>query len=388
MRWVWIVFALVFVSVIGMQESFAEETEFIQSPKHQLESGIAAENVQCRGDLVLVQRTNGNVACVTERTVERTGWEIIETVNVQSIPVITEKTIEIIPKEKTSWISSATDLSYMDLEKIPNPEGYWVPIQNKDAFARALVNATGDKLTNENKFGKADYYTENGKIVISPVYLSNYVISSVYYQMYDSFSLVSESDQLPFINNFMNSMGFKLANEKLSLTEEFLETCDGEYLRYFCTFDDGSTLSRYVTNHDITYKLTAPYSEIKFIFMTKSWVVAGLEGTKIQFNGWTNNPELVQHPLGEKAANNISREFILSTEYFNKLDSDGGTCEAELNESIPIRPEVIAGVPFYVSPMADCTLFLDNTGMQDWPIILIDGWAGEHVFRGYHGGQD
>jgi hypothetical protein len=337
------------------------------------------------------QRDDGKIICVYEITAQKLmerGWDIIEIVNDQSVSTVIEKTVEEIPREKSSWIHSVTDLSYMDLEKISNPTGYWVPIEDGDTFAQALANATGDKLSNENKFGLSDYNTENGKIRVLDYYLLNVVQPSVHYEMYDSFSLVSEDDQLPFINNFMNSMGFKLANDKLSLSEEFLETCDGDYFTYFCTFEDNSTMSRSVDSGNISYNLATQYSEIKFTFYDHSHILNELAGISIQFNGWTNNPELVQHTLSEKAANEKAREFILSTEYFHKLGSDGGTCEAELNESIPIRPIVISGVPFYLSIMADCTIFTDNTGMQDWPIILIDGWTGDYVFQHYAGGQD
>ncbi len=55
--------------------SFADDTYI--SPRKQLESGIAPEDVQCKDNRVLVLRTNGSPACVTEKTAERTGWEII-----------------------------------------------------------------------------------------------------------------------------------------------------------------------------------------------------------------------------------------------------------------------------------------------------------------------
>jgi len=51
---------------------------FIGSPKHQLESGVAPEDITCRDNLVLVIRTNGNPACVKDSTSERFGWEKIE----------------------------------------------------------------------------------------------------------------------------------------------------------------------------------------------------------------------------------------------------------------------------------------------------------------------
>ncbi|MCE2506477.1 MAG: hypothetical protein J4F36_08430 [Nitrosopumilaceae archaeon] len=50
----------------------------IGSPNFQLESGIAPEDIVCNDNLVLVIRTNGDVACVKVSTSERFGWEIIE----------------------------------------------------------------------------------------------------------------------------------------------------------------------------------------------------------------------------------------------------------------------------------------------------------------------
>jgi len=78
MRLVWVVIPLVLIGIIGIQESFAQESEFIASPKHQLESGIAPEDITCRDNLVLVLRTNGSPVCVKDSTSERFGWEKIE----------------------------------------------------------------------------------------------------------------------------------------------------------------------------------------------------------------------------------------------------------------------------------------------------------------------
>ncbi len=387
MRLVWVVVPLILFSIIGIQESFTEESEFIASPRQQLGDGVTPEDIQCKENRILVLRTNGNPACVTERTVERTGWEIIETVNVQSIPVMTEKTIEIIPKEKTSWIHSATDLSYMDLEKIPNPEGYWVPIENRDVFAQQFANAAGEEITTGKKYGTDYYYTTNGVIDISPVFVKSSVWSSVNYKIYETESIKSESEQLPFINNFMNSMGFKFNGNTLSLTESFLETCEGSDYHRFCLLDDKNSI-RKTTGSNIIYILEEEGGWIKFKFYNGNYAQFGEPGIAIQFDGWTNHPELIQYPLGEKAANDIIHEFILSAEYFNKPASDGGRCEAELDESEPLIPLVISGVPFYGSTMAQCTYDSSNTGHFDWPLILVDAWTGEYVFREFVGGQD
>jgi len=72
---VWVVIPLVFLGIVGMQESFAEQ---IPSPRHQLESGIAPENIQCREDRILVLRTNGSPACVKETTANKMNWDIIQ----------------------------------------------------------------------------------------------------------------------------------------------------------------------------------------------------------------------------------------------------------------------------------------------------------------------
>ena len=95
------IFALVFVSIIGIQESVAEQ---IPSPRQQLEDGVSPDDIQCKENRVLVLRTNGNVACITERTVERTGWEIIpENQEITNVVITTDKSeykqVEIIKNE-------------------------------------------------------------------------------------------------------------------------------------------------------------------------------------------------------------------------------------------------------------------------------------------------
>ncbi len=82
MRLVWIVIPLVLFGIIGMQESFAEE---IPSPRQQVKNGILPEDVVCKENRVLVLRTNGNPACVTEKTAEKMNWEIVQKKIVKTI---------------------------------------------------------------------------------------------------------------------------------------------------------------------------------------------------------------------------------------------------------------------------------------------------------------
>ncbi len=53
-------------------------SESPKSPAQQIRDGVETHDIQCRGDRVLVLRTSGEPACVTEQTAEKTGWSIIQ----------------------------------------------------------------------------------------------------------------------------------------------------------------------------------------------------------------------------------------------------------------------------------------------------------------------
>jgi len=53
---------------------------FAEPLQSQIKQGIETSQLQCDNEShVLVLRNNGNMACVSERTAERTGWEILKT---------------------------------------------------------------------------------------------------------------------------------------------------------------------------------------------------------------------------------------------------------------------------------------------------------------------
>ena len=75
-------FGMVVVFVCTISFSFAENDmaiNDIQSPKQQLDSGVLPNNIQCKQDLVLVNRGNDKIACVKESTAQKLGWNIITT---------------------------------------------------------------------------------------------------------------------------------------------------------------------------------------------------------------------------------------------------------------------------------------------------------------------
>ncbi len=127
MRLVWAVIPLVLFSIIGISESFAQESEFIASPKYQLESGILLEDIQCKDNRILVLRTNGNPACVTEKTAEKTGWKIIKTEFTKPNNIIPNKIIE----EKyiaNNKLVDFFDVKYPDFISLEeyDDRGYWI----------------------------------------------------------------------------------------------------------------------------------------------------------------------------------------------------------------------------------------------------------------------
>ena len=75
-----VLFAVILITGFTMS-SYADYI----SPKKQIESGIAINDIQCRDDRVLVLRTNGNVACVSERTAERTGWDLQQNESIKPV---------------------------------------------------------------------------------------------------------------------------------------------------------------------------------------------------------------------------------------------------------------------------------------------------------------
>ncbi len=108
------IFASVLFSVILIAgftiSSYADYT----SPKKQIESGIAINDIQCRDDRVLVQRSNGSPACVSERTAERTGWKILKTefIHTEKLVTIHEPTITVTPT--IVILDQSSDVEFVD----------------------------------------------------------------------------------------------------------------------------------------------------------------------------------------------------------------------------------------------------------------------------------
>jgi len=98
----------------SVPHSFAD-TEYI-SPRKQVESGVAHEDVQCREDRVLVLRTNGSPACVTEKTAERMGLEIIIKEDVTKLDISQETIVaqESVTTPKITVLDMSSQTEFVD----------------------------------------------------------------------------------------------------------------------------------------------------------------------------------------------------------------------------------------------------------------------------------
>ena len=80
---------------------------FSEPLRVQLEQGLEINEIQCDNpDNVLVQRTNGKLACVSERTAEKLNWEIVET-KINSVSVSTQDLYD-----NTSSVLISSDKQY------------------------------------------------------------------------------------------------------------------------------------------------------------------------------------------------------------------------------------------------------------------------------------
>ena len=110
------IFGIIFVLIMITGFTSVSFSEY-SSPRVQLESGVLPADIQCRDDRVLVIRANGSPACVSERTAERTGWEILKTEFIHTEKLVTIPEPIITPKQVTPTIvilDHSSDVEFVD----------------------------------------------------------------------------------------------------------------------------------------------------------------------------------------------------------------------------------------------------------------------------------
>ena len=186
--------------------SFAD-AEYL-SPRKQLASGVAPEDVQCKEDRVLVLRTNGSPACVTEKTAERTGWKILKTefIHTEKLVTIPEPTITpervaptIVMIDQSSdveFVDDGREIFFSKLQASAPPRNYYNNIMthlNNQEFKNdgegniTLTSVPHEKYSVKESIG---FYLEDWLPGFIPEGQRLLYSGTDYSEKYDSYSLV------------------------------------------------------------------------------------------------------------------------------------------------------------------------------------------------------
>ena len=385
----------------------------IPSPYKQLEAGIALEQIACNDGKILLKSPRGMPACLTfasaERLVDRGYIKIIPTNQEQSNDHTTKPDKKIIIKEisNSSNITEPQEIDSNEVTSLMQQQipvyGYSVPIIDYDVFIEHFLSAADDKLKAEkpsNSLHTTVYDSVNGtlKITDKPVMVSSGPFASVRYYNHNQ-GFFETLDQINFINNFMNKMGFKLAGEDFMLTESMIERCSTYGYQPNCP-DVG--IYQYDTKYSTEYKFVQDYSKIHFKFNNKAFMQYGSLVTLIKFDGWINQPDLIEFTLDEEIAKKIAYDYALNNEMLHKSHRDGGKCEyimfAQFLEHEKYRPipkgfsipdyipkdrvgkTVVSDVPYYHIANGDCTYDPTGTGHFYNYHIFVEGLTGDSVY--------
>ena len=318
----------------------------------------------------------------------------------ESLLTMVGKTETILQSDYDKLYPQSTETEEVEellLESVPKPIGDFVAImpEDQDAFAKRLANAVGEELTNVSKYGQSDYYTTDGRIdMIDEGFVigGENIFAGVTYKNYKL--MKTETEQLEFINNFMEKMGFNIGNNH-KLSDEFFDNCEINFAYHRCTFDDVNISKQFMGDKTI-YGLNQPYSYIKFVFYDKSYTTFGSPGVKILFNGWTNNPETVVFTLSKQDAVKKAIDFAINDHFLNTIEESFTVKDNYNNDSIfetgsrvcgfqfspqydfSVHKFVISGDPYYDIRIGGCTIEMWE-GHYAIPTIVVDGLTGDKI---------
>ena len=119
----------------------------VPTPLAQINSGVEPHDIQCNENKVLVERSNGKVACVSEITAEKTGWNVIVIQFKDSIDVTDSATVTTsVPSEedKTDILLELSDET-IELLPVSNVE---FNVQSTDTYDNNIkINGFSDMAT-------------------------------------------------------------------------------------------------------------------------------------------------------------------------------------------------------------------------------------------------
>ena len=76
-QFLFILTLIIISSTVTISATYAQPSDYVQSSKKQLDSGVMPHNIVCRDDHLLVDRGMDKIACVSEKTAQKFGWLIL-----------------------------------------------------------------------------------------------------------------------------------------------------------------------------------------------------------------------------------------------------------------------------------------------------------------------
>lgn len=114
---------IIMTSLFFIIPNVSAESDSVISPRKQLESGIAPNDVICKNHLVLAERNSGNVVCVYESSAKKLGWKIIKSTSIYENKILdksnSSKNIKSIIGTVSSTEPSIGNLT-LSISKLPN----------------------------------------------------------------------------------------------------------------------------------------------------------------------------------------------------------------------------------------------------------------------------
>ena len=352
-------------------------------PLQQARNGVPLNEIICSDGHVLMASPSGSPACLFPASVE----------------ILQDRGFARVVDMHAAWAVLDPGSPHWNLETIPNPSGYWVPIIDTDGFASRLAGATGDAVLNKdtiNSFGTV-FKTEQGKIslrdhtIISQFYLDN----EAEYTLRTDIGRGDYAAEKEFIKHFMEGMDFEYDREAFEQYDFRLSYNDARsyaileehsYIRFLFAGYHAEDVPMILTKH-------VPGSAELLATQIPDFDISGYVQLRIIFGGWTNDPELVVPTLSGEGAYEAARKYAGMDPDLNRPAEEGGDCEytladvgdADLSKRANIK--VIFGVPVYVMSRGYCD-YEYAPGHSNIPRIIVDGWTGEYAYVIYMRGLD
>jgi len=330
---------------------------FSEPLRVQLEQGIETNQIQCDNpNHVLVYRTNGNPACVSERSAERMGWEIYVH------PLSINKILEEFPADCPVEWADCVELSDETLEEFVTPiteellddesnEIYsqnilQMPPKDPDNFAERMAEFYDDKIVNTIYTEDVSRYeTEKGFIRIQNEPVEEFGFKYIF------IPAISTSQQTNLMPELLEELGITLDGTEFYRSDLF-------------------------GRDDINPQYYQRYDNV-FVLSNQILIVNDGRHTSISFNNWDNNlAELDLIPYQD--VEQKSKDYILTQDELTGPNCDIGSFDYVFDdvERTYNKLVILDGKPIWKIVAGECQYVNHLVGAMAYA-VYVDAVSGE-----------